>query len=172
MNKDRIEFTTSDLRPSKRPDIYMLQVIIDDLEVVLHTLQSGVGTLTEMQVQRIVASNEWQGMSYMFTDLPTFDNFRTTHWNKLDSEGMPTETIHIPFTHEVIVTYLKDALSHLQDTLSSQDTYNKDTFEKVREIYNSQSFCQIAGPLLSNPQLANEYRKHLQESTKQRKYTK
>ena len=172
MNKNRIEFTHTELRPSKRPDIYMLQIVIDDLEVVLHTLQSGVGTLTEFQVQRIVASNEWQGISDMFTELPTFDNFRTTHWNKLDSEGMPTETVHIPFSHEVIVTYLKDALSHLQATLSSQDRYDKEVFEKVREIYDSQAFCQIASPLLSNPLLANEYRKHLQKSEKERKYTK
>ena len=170
MLKDRPEFNKSEMRPEKRPDIEMLTCIIDELDVTLKVLKSGKGRLDSYQCQRIIASNEWDHIVMLCDELPSFEDWRETHWDKLNYEtGFVPHTQKIKFNHNNIIKYLSQSLKDLKTHLSDLDKFDELKFDKIQDIYNSQAFCQLTSPMLKNPKLANEYSKEIKTMRKRTK---
>ena len=158
----------------------MLVSIVDDLCIVCAILTETDTTIDDYALQRVYASREWKGIADICPDAPAFEDMRHTDWAKLEQnvknkkadihEGVNTQLI--PFDREHLTEHIDIALQYLKTCYNTRRYENSEVYEMIKEIYDSQAFCQVTQPLLSNPQLANAYKRQLQASRKHRKGTR
>ena len=154
----------------------MLVTIHDDLSVVKRMLETTDVEIEPYSIQRVYASNEWDGIADLCPDVPEFDDMRKTNWSKLEqnvrdnkddiNEGVDTQLI--PFDREHLIQHIDIALEYLKVCYNEKQYETENVYEGIVEIYDSQAFCMVTQPLLRYPQLANAYRREIQKERKQR----
>ena len=154
----------------------MLVAIHDDLSVAKRILETTDIEIDDYTIQRVYASNEWDGIADLCPDVPEFEDMRKTDWSKLEQnvrnkvddihEGVDTQLI--PFDREHLTQHIDIALEYLKICYNEKQYEIKAVYEGIIEIYDSQAFCMVTQPLLRYPQLANAYRKEIQKARKQR----
>ena len=167
MNKDR-PFCLDRKRRLDGRD--MLLRIIEDLSVALAVIRNDKGLLDDFQMQRIYACVEWECLADLCPDVPKSDAVFQWDWDNIDfAEGTVPRIDKIPLTTENISAHLVIGIRYLTELYNERRYENNTTYDMVRDLYDSQWFCQVAKPILENPVLANEYRKHYKSVEKQRK---
>ena len=68
-------------RRRRRDGANMLVAIHDDLSVVKRILETTDIEIETFSIQRVYASNEWDGIADLCPDVPEFDDMRHTDWN-------------------------------------------------------------------------------------------
>ena len=167
-------------RQRQRDGAEMLVSIVDDLRIVCAILTETDCTIDDYALQRVYASNEWQGIADLCKDAPKTEEVFTWDWKQIrrDGErGVYNEESRkridlMPMTQQTLIENINRALGNLTHAYNTRQYENPKVYEMIKEIYDSEAFCQVTQPLLSNPQLANAYKRELQASRKYRKGTR
>ena len=148
----------------------MLLRIIEDLVVSLAVVRNDMGLLEDFQIQRIYASKEWGDLADLCPDVPEQDDVFKWDWDNIDYEkGRVPRIDKISLTAENLTAHLLIGIRYLLHLYNEKGYENSSVYDNIRELYDSQWFCQVGSPLLENPVLANECRKHYKALKKKRR---
>ena len=140
------------------------------MTIALAVVRNDIGLLEDYQIQQIYGSHEWDELAALCPDVPEQDEVFQWDWDNIDTEqGFVPRIDKIPLTAENLSAHLVIGIRYLVEIYNEKGYEKPSVYENIRDLYDSQWFCQVGRPLLENPVLANEYRKHYKAIEKKRK---
>ena len=151
----------------------MMNTLIEDFSVTLMIMKETNVKLDQYQIQRVYASNEWDHLCNIFDELPRLKDIRTPIWRnisynarnnlcKSDEGYREEEKWHMPMDQTGLTEHIHQMVESLNQAFDQERYKESEFYDELKWVYDSQVFCQLTGPILEHPQLANKYKRELQ----------